>query len=247
MSQDLDGKNAFVVGASRGIGRAIAQEYADSGANVAIAARSVDDLETLAASVSSECVPIECDVREEATVERAVTTATDVFGAIDVAVNSAGTIKRGRLHEATEEDLELIVDVNLLGALRVSKHVLPSLMQTQGTLIHVSSEAGSVGVPNLPAYCASKGGLNALVRQLAVDYGPDGVSVVAIAPGTTKTAMNEEVRERDPSWVDERASEIPYGRLGIPEDISTLAAFLAHERSAYLTGEVIHVDGGSTA
>lgn len=247
MPNDLDGKSAFVVGASRGIGRAIAQEYADRGANVAIAARSIDDLETLAASISTECVPIECDVRDEEAVEHAVTTATDAFGAVDVAVNSAGVIERGRLHETTEENLELVVDVNLLGALRVSKHVLPSLMRTQGTLIHISSEAGSVGVPNLPAYCATKGGLDALVRQLAVDYGPDGVSVIAIAPGTTKTSMNEDARERDPSWVDERATAIPYGRLGTPEDVSTLAAFLAHERSEYLTGEVIHVDGGSTA
>lgn len=120
-------------------------------------------------------------------------------------------------------------------------------MRTEGTLIHISSEAESVSVPNLPAYCASKGGLDALIRQIVVDYGPGGVSVVAIAPGTTKTPMNEEVRDRDPSWIDERAAKIPYGRLGTPEDISTLAAFLAHESSEYLSGEVIHVDGESTA
>ncbi|RKD89174.1 SDR family NAD(P)-dependent oxidoreductase [Halopiger aswanensis] len=247
MAADLTDTNAFVVGASRGIGRAIAEAYADCGANIAIAARSIDDLEAVAASVSSDCISIECDVCDEEAVEGAVAAAIDAFGPIDVAVNSAGTIARGRLHDADTEDLIRIIDVNLLGALRVSKHVLPSLMETEGTLIHISSEAGSVGVPNLPAYCASKGGLDALVRQLALDYGPDGVSVTGIAPGTTKTPLNEEVRERDPSWVDERAAEIPYGRLGLPEDISSLAVFLASDRSEYLTGEIVHVDGGSTA
>ncbi|ELZ05902.1 SDR family NAD(P)-dependent oxidoreductase [Natrialba asiatica] len=247
MSGDLHGKSAFVVGASRGIGKAIAEEYADRGADVAAVARSSDDLETLAASLPTECVPIECDVRDDATVERAVTTAADCLGAIDVAVNSAGTIARGRLHEADEADVTAVIDVNLLGALRVSKHVLPALMETEGTLLHVTSEAGSVGVPELPSYCASKGGLDAAVRQLAVDYGSDGVSVVAIAPGTTKTSMNEVVRVEDPSWVEERAENVPYGRLGTPEDISDLAAFLARDQSDYLTGEVIHVDGGSTA
>lgn len=247
MADSLSGKSAFVVGASRGIGRAIAEEYADRGADLAVAARSVGDLKDLAASVPTECVPVKCDLRDGEAVERAMATVTDALGAVDVVVNSAGTISRGRLHETDDEDLAFVLDVNLLGALRVSKHALPSLMETEGTLIHVSSEAGSVGVPDLPAYCASKGGLDALVRQLAVDYGPDGVSVTAIAPGTTKTSMNEAVRERDPSWVSERAEEIPYSRLGRPEDVSDLAAFLARDRSDYLTGEVIHLDGGSTA
>lgn len=103
MPQDLNGKSAFIVGASRGIGRAIVEEYADRGANVAIAARSVDDLETLAATVPTECVPIKCDICNEEAVERAVTTATDAFGAIDVVVNSAGAITRGCLQEASRK------------------------------------------------------------------------------------------------------------------------------------------------
>jgi len=247
MTEDLHGKTALVVGASRGIGRSIAEEYARCGAEIAAVARTVEELEELSASVPTECVAIECDITDEKEIKSAVTTATDAFGDVDVVVNSAGTISRGRLHETDDMDLTSVLDVNLLGALRLSKYVLPELMATEGTLIHISSEAGSTGIPGLPAYCASKGGLDATVRQLAVDYGSEGVSVVGIAPGTTKTTMNEEVRNRDPSWVNERAEQIPYGRLGTPEDIKELASFLACDQSDYLTGEIIHIDGGSTA
>lgn len=247
MSGNLNKKTSFVVGASRGIGKAITREYADRGAEVAAVARSEDALEEIAASTPTECIPIRCDIRNDEDVEQAVATAVDAFGKIDVVVNSSGVITRGRLDETSEADLTKVIDVNLVGALRVSKHVLPELTETAGTLVHVSSEAGSVGVPELPAYSASKGGLDAAVRQLAVDYGRDGVSVVAIAPGTTKTSMNVDVREADPSWAEERAEAIPFGRLGEPEDIAELAAFLAGDESDYLTGEVIHVDGGSTA
>mgnify|MGYP006280760097 CR=1 FL=1 len=247
MSGDLNGKTSFVVGASRGIGKAITREFADRGAEIAAVARSEDALEELAASTPTECIPVRCDIRNDEDVEEAVATAVDAFGKIDVVVNSSGVITRGRLDETSEADLTKVIDVNLVGALRVSKHVLPELTETAGTLVHVSSEAGSVGIPELPAYSASKGGLDAAVRQLAVDYGRDGVSVVAIAPGTTKTSMNVDMREADPSWAEERAEAIPFGRLGEPEDIAELAAFLAGDESDYLTGEVIHVDGGSTA
>lgn len=247
MTGELAETNAIVFGASRGIGRSIANAYADRGATLAVAARSIDDLEELSASVPVECLALECDVCDEAAVERTVGAAVDEFGHVDVAVNSVGAIERGRLHEVDDEALARVVDVNLLGAMLVSKHVLPSLVEREGTLVHVSSEAGSIGVPELPAYAASKGGIDALVRQLAVDYGPDGVSVVGIAPGTTKTELNEVVRDRDPTWVSDRAAEIPYGRLGTPEDVSALAVFLARDGSDYLTGEVIAVDGGSTA
>lgn len=247
MTEDLSGKTAFVAGASRGIGKEITREYAARGAEVAAVARSEDKLKEVAGSTPTKCIPVQCDVRNDGDVKQAVAMAIDAFGKIDIAVNSSGVITRGRLDETSEADLMKVIDVNLLGALRLSKHILPELTETAGTLVQISSEAGSVGVPELPGYSASKGGLNALVRQLAIDYGQDGVSVVAIAPGTTKTSMNAEVRETDPSWAEDRAKAIPFGRLGEPEDVAQVAAFLAGDKSDYLTGEVIHVDGGSTA
>lgn len=247
MQCDLSNTHALIVGASRGMGRSIATTFLDNGADVAIAARSKDDLEEIATNRGENCLPVECDVRDMNSIEEAVATVTSEFNDLDVVVNSAGVLTRGPLHEASERDLKFVVDVNLLGSLRLSKAVLPSLMETGGSLVHITSEAGSRGVENLPAYCASKGGVNTLVKQLAVEYGPHGVSVNAIAPGTTKTSMNETVREEDPSWVKDRAENIPLDRLGTLDDVSNVALFLASDVSEYVSGEIIHIDGGATA
>lgn len=245
--EQLADERALVVGASRGMGRAIATRFADEGARVAVAARTVADLETVAEGLSSESLAVACDLRETDSVDRAVDRAVDAFGGLDIVVNSAGVLVRGSLTETGMADHERVVDVNLTGAIRLSRAVLPALAESEGTLLHVSSEAGQFGVPELPSYCASKGGLDALVRQLAVEYGPEGVRVNAIAPGTTKTSMNERVRREDPSWEEERREGIPLGRLGTTDDVANLATFLASDEADYISGEIVSVDGGSSA
>lgn len=247
MTDRLAGTRALVVGASRGIGRGVAERYATEGASVAVAARSSETLGELASTLETEAVAVECDLRETASVDRAVARAAEAFGGVDVVFNSAGVLNRQPITEASVEDMAAVVDTNLTGAIRLSKAAIPHLVETRGSLIHVSSEAGQKGIGSLPAYCASKAGLDNLVRSLAVEYGPDGVTVTAIAPGTTKTTMNEAVRENDPGWVEERAEGIPMRRLGTVEDVSDAAVFLATDEASYITGEVISVDGGSTA
>lgn len=247
MSEQLPDKRALVVGASRGIGRAVAERFAAEGANVALAARSTDALEATAASIETETTTVECDLQDAASVDRAVERAADAFGGLDVVFNSAGILNREPLVDADEADLAAVIDTNLLGAMRLSKAALPHLIDSEGALIHVSSEAGEKGIGSLPAYCASKAGLNNLVRSLAVEYGPEGVSVTAIAPGTTKTSMNEQVRQADPEWEEERRAGIPMRRLGTTDDVSNLAVFLASDAASYVTGEIVNVDGGSTA
>ncbi|GAA0313091.1 SDR family NAD(P)-dependent oxidoreductase [Halarchaeum salinum] len=246
MYDSISGKSVLVVGASRGMGRGIAETYLENGASVVVAARSMEDLEAVA-SEHADCHAVECDLRDQGSVKRAVAKATDELGCIDVVVNSAGVLTRGPLHEASESDLELVVDVNLLGALRLSKTALPKLVDTSGSLVHITSEAGSRGIAGLPAYCASKGGVNTLVKQLAVEYGNEGVTVNAIAPGTTKTSMNEEVRNKDPSWVEERSEDVPLGRLCSVGEVVDVALFLGSDAADYITGDVIHIDGGSSA
>jgi NAD(P)-dependent dehydrogenase (short-subunit alcohol dehydrogenase family) len=247
MSGLLEDERTLVVGASRGIGRAVAETFAREGADVAVAARSVDPLESLSDELPGRSLAVTCDLRETESVDRAVDRAVDEFGGLDAVYNSAGALVRGPLAEASDEDLELVVDVNLLGAMRLSRAALPSLVDSGGTLLHVSSMLGEQGAERLPAYCASKGGLNNLIRQLAVEYGPDGVNVVGVAPGTTATELNAAVRERDPEWVEKRRQGVPLGRLGTTADVAELSAFLASDRAAYVTGEIVTVDGGVTA
>lgn len=245
MSHRLDGTAALVVGASRGIGEHVAERFADEGADVAVAARTESDLAAVAERIDGIAVP--CDLADEASVEAAVARTVEAFGRLDVVCNSAGVIARGPIHETPAEEMHRVIDVNLVGPMYLAKAAMPELIDTGGTLLNVSSEAGERGIENLPAYCASKGGLNTLTRQLAIEYSDENVTVNAIAPGTTKTSMNEAVRETDPTWLEERRAAIPLGRVGDPEDVAGLAAYLASEEADYVTGEIVHIDGGTTA
>lgn len=247
MTDRLAGTRALVVGGSRGIGRGVAERYAAEGASVAVAARSAATIESVASALGTEALAVECDLRDTGSVERAVDRTIETFGGLDVVFNSAGVLNRQPVSDADVEEMATVIDTNLTGAIRLSKASLPHLVDAEGSLIHVSSEAGQKGIGALPAYCASKAGLDNLVRSLAVEYGPEDVNGVAIAPGTTKTPMNESVREEDPDWVEERAEKIPMRRLGTVEDVSNLAVFLASDEASYITGEVVSVDGGSTA
>lgn len=247
MSGQLETDNALVVGASRGIGRAVAEAFATEGASVALAARSVDALESVSNDINGRSIVTECDLRDPELVDATVEKTVDAFGELDIVFNSAGTITRGGITETEDEELERVVDVNLVGAMRLARAAIPELRDSAGTLINVSSEAGERGIPNLSAYCASKGGLNTLTKQLAVEYADDGIRVNAIAPGTIKTSMNEEVRQRDPDWESRREENVPLGRLGTTEDVADVAVYLASEKADYVTGEIVAVDGGSSA
>lgn len=246
----LDSKTAFVIGASSGIGRAVAERFAADGANIVAGSRSRERAETTAAAIRDDggtAITVECDLTDQSTIDAAVETATTEFGDLNVVFNSAGAMTRGSITATDESDMERVLDVNLLGAMRLAKAAIPELAETDGTLINVSSEAGERGIENLPVYCASKGGLNTLTKQLAVEFGPRGVTVNAIAPGTTKTAINEKVRKTDPSWVEERREAIPIRALNEPEDVAELAAYLASDEARTMNGAIVNIDGGTTA
>lgn len=253
MDGRLNSKVAFVVGGSSGIGRAVAQRYAAEGASVVVGdireePKSGDATTAdLIREDGGEATFVECDLTEQEVVESAISEAVDEYGQIDIGFNSAGALTRGPITEASEDDIELVIEINLTGAARFAKGILPELTETDGTLITISSEAGERGIKDLPAYCASKGGVNTLTKQLAVQHGPDGVNVNAIAPGTTKTSMNEQVRKEDPTWLEERQNAIPIGMLNEPEDIAELAAFLASDGAKKINGAVVNIDGGATA
>lgn len=253
MSGQLESNTAFVVGGSSGIGRAVAERFGSEGAKVVIGSRQEepqsggDPTHTAINQAGGEALFTTCDLTNQESVNTAVEEVIEEFGSIDIVFNSAGTMTRGPITETDEADMEQVLDVNLQGPMRLAKATLPELIKTKGTLTNISSEAGERGIENLPVYCASKGGVNTLTKQLAVEFGPRGVNVNAISPGTTKTAINKQVRENNPEWIDERRRNIPIRVLNEPEDIAELAVYLVSDRARTMNGAIVNIDGGTTA
>jgi len=242
----LHGQRTLVTGAAQGIGRAIATAYAKAGARVVLLDRDEAGIKAVDDDLDAETIALQCDVREQEAVDRAVGRARKVFGGLDVAVNNAGVIDHTKLIDATDEDIDSVLDVNLRGVMRVARAALPALCDSEGTLINVTSQLSDVAIQNAPAYCASKGGANNLTRQLAVDHADDGVTVNGLAPGIVATEMTADVRAND-EWREDRLDRIPLGRFAEPEDVAEPAVFLASDAARYITGHVLVVDGGYVA
>lgn len=244
MSGQLTDSVAFVTGASSGIGKAIAERYAAEGATVALGGIDDDGLEATADDIDGESSVLSCDVRETEMVDAAVAETVETFGRLDVVVSNAGVTERRAVVDAADEEIDHVLDVNLAGTIRVARATIPELMRSQGSFVAISSQLGRVAVPEAGAYCASKGGVNSLVRQLAVEHARDGVRVNAIAPGVVHTPLAADRRAANPDWEQERAAEVPLGRVGQPDDIAGPAVFLASDDARYVTGHVLTVDGG---
>jgi glucose 1-dehydrogenase len=247
----LKDKVALVTGASSGIGRAIALRFAAEGAHVAVnylprgggeeAARAVvESLDTPGAAVAA-------DVSKRAEVERMVSEVVENFGRLDIAVCNAGIeIKRPFL-EVTDEEWERVIGVNLYGAFVVSQAAARRMVEQGGggKLIYTSSVHEDIPFPGYASYCASKGGVRMLMRNLAIELAPHRINVNNIAPGAIATPINQAVLD-DPEAKEEALSEIPWGRFGRPEEVAAVAAFLASAEADYVTGSTYYVDGGLT-
>jgi NAD(P)-dependent dehydrogenase (short-subunit alcohol dehydrogenase family) len=250
----LEGTVALVTGAGSGIGNAIAARFGREGASVVVADVRREpklDLETSVfeklEDAGADFRYVETDVSSEADVEHAVETAVSEFGGLDILVNNAGIFTKAKLDETTPERWDEILDVNLRGLYLASRAAVPVIRESdRAKIVNLSSLFGVVAGAESAAYCASKGGVSNLTRQMALDYAEDEINVNALAPGLIKTAQNAEWR-KDPAFVERRLSEIPWPRLGEPEDIANAALFLASAESDFVTGQVIAVDGGETA
>jgi len=245
---DLTGKNAFVTGASRGIGRVIAVALAEAGADVALVARSADGLAETASAITSggrKAFVIPADVTVQAAVDSAAAAAIDLLGHVDVVVNNAG----GSSFMATFRELRLpgwekVLRLNLDSAAYVCHAFADHLLDRgQGTVINVASVAGVVSSPFLAPYGAAKAGLISLTKTLAVEWGRHGVRVNALCPGWTATDLNRSLWE-DPAAGPATVATVPMGRWGRPEEMAGPAVFLASDASSYMTGQVLIVDGG---
>ena len=243
----LKNKVAIVTGAGSGIGRSIALTFAREGAKVVVAdLNEKGGLETvdLVKKEKEEAIFVKVDVSQAEDIEQMVEDCLKKFGRVDILVNNAGIVKMSPLHETTEEDWDKILGVNLKSVFLSSKKVLPIMLsQGKGKIINVASIAGLVGFSNLGAYCASKGGIIALTREMALEYAPQKINVNCIAPGVIKTAMTKEMLA-DETTRKSLESSTPYPRLGEPEDIAQAAVYLASDESDFVNGEILVVDGG---
>lgn len=253
--ETLKGKVAIVTGGASGIGRAIARSFADEGAKVMICDVEEEAGEAVAAEIvdrGGEARFRHCDVGERLDVRNLVCATTDTFEHVDILVNNAGIVVGGDFLTLEEEAFDKVIRVNLKGHFLVGQAVAQQMVRQieeghpPGTIINMSSINAVVAIPTQAAYAASKGGVKQLTEAMALSLAPHGIRVNAIGPGTIATPMAGAVN------TDERAqkmvlSRTPLGRIGQPEEIASVAVFLASDAASYMTGETIYVDGGRLA
>lgn len=249
----LEGKRAIVTGAAAGIGAAIADRFARDGAQVVIADRNGEGAEAMAARLRSRslrAIALTVDVSSSRSARRMVELAVAELGGLDILINNAGIVHPDdkAVEETSEEAWNATMAVNLTGVFLCSKFAIPAILASGGgAIVNIASIVALVGsYPAQIAYTASKGGILALSREMAVCLARQGIRVNAICPGPTATAMAAGLVQDDAAF-ELRRLHIPMGRMGTPEEIAATAAFLASEEASYITGQAFTVDGGLTS
>ncbi|MBD0369916.1 MAG: SDR family oxidoreductase [Pyrinomonadaceae bacterium] len=247
----LMNKVALVTGASRGIGRSIAERFAAEGSHVAVNYLPQGENEIEARAVANQLktagMIVGGDVSLRGDVERMVSEVVQKFGRLDIAVCNAGIEIKKPFLEVTDEEWNSVLSVNLYGSFCVAQAVARQMVRQGGSgkLIFISSVHEDIPFPGYTAYCASKGGVRMLMRNLAMELAPHKINVNNIAPGAIATPINSAVLS-DPEAKAGAISEIPWGRFGRPEEVAAVAVFLSSDEAEYVTGSTYYVDGGLT-
>ncbi len=244
----LKGKVAVVTGSNRGIRLAIANEMLKEGAKVVITSKDLvacqRTCKKLERKYKNKTLPIQCDVSKGQEVGQLMKEVVKKFKHIDILVNNAGIVHFGSLLKKTEQEWDKTIDVNLKGVFLCTKEAAKYMTkQKKGKIISISSIAGIVGFEGIPEYCASKGGIVTITKEMALELAPYNINVNAIAPGVIKTKMTEGML-KDKKTKAGLLKNTPLGRIGNPEDIGKAAVFLASDDASFITGHNLVVDGG---
>jgi glucose 1-dehydrogenase len=251
MSKRFDGRVAVVTGSSSGIGQAIAVRLASEGAAVVIDYSRHEDgaketqSQILAKNAQARSIIVQADVTKVADTTNLIQQSWSQLGGCDILVNNAGIEKGAEFWDITEADYDAVLDTNLKGAFFLTQEFVRRLRDAKkpGRVINISSVHEDMVFPHFPTYCAAKGGLRMLMRDLAVELGPLGITVNNVAPGAIMTPINKSLLENK-NELDALLRNIPLGRLGTSEEVAGLVAWLASDEAAYVTGSTYFIDGG---
>ncbi len=249
--QRLDGKVALITGAARGIGRGIAMRFAAEGARVGVLDLDYDACQQVVVEIGGAggiAIALQCDIRHEAHVANALKKLKNAFGACNVLVNNAAVMPSGRIHETALNEFDQCLAVNLRGTFLVTRAVIPDMIASKnGSIIHMASVTGLLGLPGIAAYSATKGALIALARAMSTDYARDGIRTNSVSPGTIDSPMLHSflAAQSDPERLRQDFDNMhPIGRVGTINEVASVCVFLASDESSFVTGSNYEVDGG---
>ncbi len=239
---DLTGKSALVTGASGGIGGAIARVLHAAGATVALSGTRTGPLEELAAELGSRAHVLPCNLADAGAVEALPRQAIEAMGTVDVLVNNAGVTRDNLFMRMSDEEWQSVIDVNLTSTFRLCRGVLRGMMKARwGRIVNISSVVGATGNPGQGNYAASKAGMVGMSKSLAAEVASRNITVNCVAPGFIATAMTDKLNDEQRARI---LTQVPAGRMGTAEEIGAAVLYLASPEAGYVTGAVLHVNGG---